>query len=51
MAHPSKMLPLNSMNLFYTVAHTTLSSSKKILFELKLLSQGKIEQDHLSENA
>ena len=39
-----KILPLNTMIYFFTVAHTTVFISSK------LFSQGSIEQDYLSEN-
>ena len=44
------MLPLNSMTYFLYSNSYNPSLIQKILFELKLLSQGSIEQDHLSKN-
>ena len=44
------MLPLNSMTCFLYSSSYNPSLIQKILFELKLLSQGSIEQDHLSKN-
>ena len=44
------MLPLNSMTYFLYSNSYNPCLIQKILFELKLLSQGSIEQDHLSKN-
>ena len=47
------MLPLNSMIYFlYSSSYNPYNPSliQKVLFELELLSQGIIEQDHLSKN-
>ena len=44
------MLPLNSMAYFLYSSSDNPSLIQKILFELKLLSQGIIEQDHLAKN-
>ena len=44
------MRPLNSMTYFLYSSSYNPSVIHKIWFELKLLSQGIIEQDHLSKN-
>ena len=44
------MLPLKSLTHFLFSSSSNPSLIRKILFELKLLSQGSTEQDHLSKN-
>ena len=50
MVHPSKMLPFKFYDLFLQSSSCNPSLIQKIFFELKQLSQGRIEKDHLSKN-
>ena len=51
MTHPSENASfINSMTYFLYSSSYNPSVMQKIVFELKLVSQGSIEQDHLSKN-
>ena len=51
MTHPSENASfINSMTYFLYSSSYNTSVMQKIVFELKLVSQGSIEQDHLSKN-